>query len=172
MLVLLHHARLVLPSSSFSLLPLSSLGDDCLSSLLPGGPGPPSRPSPKLTPFPSGPRQCPAFVSGMYKLYIFPSNLRLLLEIIQTKLNVVHIWHTKIANFVVLVLLLYVYIHMNNTHTSVNSYSHDFALHSTCCTTLNLICFFSIKTCIELFTGELHEIGLSAWKMNSSTAEQ
>ncbi len=41
-LVLLHHAGLVLPSSSFPMLPPSLLGVDCLSSLLSGGPGPPS----------------------------------------------------------------------------------------------------------------------------------
>ncbi len=63
-LALLHHARPVLPSSSYSMLFTSLLGVDCLSSPLLGGPGPPSPPSPELTPFPSGPRQRPTFVSG------------------------------------------------------------------------------------------------------------
>jgi hypothetical protein len=61
-LVLLHHARPVLHSSSFSI-PLP-----CRSWLLnfstPWGPGPPSPLSPELNPFPSGPRQRPAFMSG------------------------------------------------------------------------------------------------------------
>ncbi len=60
----LHHARPVLPSSSFSMLPPFLLGFDCLSSLPLGGPGPPSLLAPELTPFPSGPRQRPAFLSG------------------------------------------------------------------------------------------------------------
>jgi hypothetical protein len=61
-LVPLHHAWLVLPSFSCSMLPPSLPGVDCLSSSLLGGPGPPSPPSPELTPFPSGPRQCPTLV--------------------------------------------------------------------------------------------------------------
>ncbi len=59
--VLLHHAWLARSSSSFSLIPLPLLSTDCL---LPGGLGHPSPPSPKLTPFPSGPRQRPAPMSG------------------------------------------------------------------------------------------------------------
>jgi hypothetical protein len=61
-LVLLHHARLILPSYFFLMLSPSLLGVDCLSSLLPG-----ARPS--LTPLPqadpiSRPRQCPTPMAG------------------------------------------------------------------------------------------------------------
>jgi hypothetical protein len=58
-LVPLHHARLLLLSSSFSMLPPSSLSVDCLSLKPSGGPL-----SPKLTQFLSGPRQHLVSMSG------------------------------------------------------------------------------------------------------------
>jgi hypothetical protein len=66
-LILLHHVRLAQSSSSLPMSPLFSLSTDCLSFPPPGGPGPPSLPSPKLTPFPSGRRQQPALMSGTQK---------------------------------------------------------------------------------------------------------
>jgi hypothetical protein len=63
-LILLHHARLALSSSSLSMLSLPLLSTDCLSPSPLGGLGPPSPPSPELTPFPSGSRQQPAPMSG------------------------------------------------------------------------------------------------------------
>jgi hypothetical protein len=63
-------------SSSLPMLSLPLLGTDCLS-FLPHG-GPPSPPSPKLTPFPSDPRQQPASMSGTIKdhdwVYIYLYN--------------------------------------------------------------------------------------------------
>ncbi len=50
----LHHACLFFPSYSCSMLSPSLRGVDCLSRFLSGGTGPPSPPSPDLTPFPSG----------------------------------------------------------------------------------------------------------------------
>jgi hypothetical protein len=46
------------------MLPPSLLGVDCLSPSPLWGPGPPSPPSPELTPIPSGPRQRPTLMLG------------------------------------------------------------------------------------------------------------
>jgi hypothetical protein len=88
----LHHARLDLPSSSFFMLPPSSMSVDRLSSLPSGGPGPPSPPSPKLTSFPSGPRQRPASMSGtilFHEIIIFNSRERVIVSRIQCLLLLV-----------------------------------------------------------------------------------
>ncbi len=53
--ILLHHVRLARSSLSLPMLSLPSLSTDCLT---------PSPPSPKLNPFPSGPRQRPAPILG------------------------------------------------------------------------------------------------------------
>jgi hypothetical protein len=66
----LHHAWLVLPSTSCSLLPPSLLGVDCLSPSLLGGPSPPSPHSPELTPFPSGHRQHPTLMLGTVRCFV------------------------------------------------------------------------------------------------------
>jgi hypothetical protein len=65
--ILLHHVRLVWSSSSFPMLSLPLLGIDYLSFPLSGGPGPPSLPSPTLTPFPSDPRQQPVSTLGTWE---------------------------------------------------------------------------------------------------------
>ncbi len=70
-MALLHHAWPVLPSSSCSMLPPSLLGVNCLSSPPLAGPGPPSPPSPELTPFPSGPRQRPTLMLGTLMSHIY-----------------------------------------------------------------------------------------------------
>jgi hypothetical protein len=59
--------RLACSSSSLSMLSLPSLSTDCLPSSLLGGLGPPSPPSPVLTPFPSGTRQHPTPILGTGK---------------------------------------------------------------------------------------------------------
>jgi hypothetical protein len=56
-LILLHHVQFDRSSSFFPMLSLPLLGIDCLSFPFSGSPGPASLPSPKLTPFPSDPRQ-------------------------------------------------------------------------------------------------------------------
>jgi hypothetical protein len=69
--ILLHHVWLVRSCSSLPMLSLPLLSTDCLSFLPPEGRGPPSPPSPEMTPFPSGPRQQPASVLGTVCPYPF-----------------------------------------------------------------------------------------------------
>jgi hypothetical protein len=94
-LALLHHARPVLPSSSFSMLSTSLLGVDCLSSPLLGGPTllhplPPSWPH-----FPQVPGNAPFSCRAQYACAVYIQSIYLCPAGLNTILNrFMHIFKT------------------------------------------------------------------------------
>jgi hypothetical protein len=66
--ILFHHNRFDFSFLCFLMLSAPLLGIDCLSFPLSGGPGTPSLPFPRLTQFPSDPRQQPVSMSGTIPL--------------------------------------------------------------------------------------------------------